>query len=337
MHPPPRPCARPSPAGDGAMPQIDIGRLYEDMKSRLHLSWVAGRTGGHRLLTSETVSKPSAALIGHLNFVHPNQVQVLGRAEMDYLASLDPQEFAQALARLFSAEIALVVVANGKTVPSALLDAANRTQTPLFTSPEPSPKLLQVLSHYLATVLAEFVTLHGVFMEVMGIGVLITGDAAIGKSELALELISRGHRLIADDVVEVYQTSPDTLEGRCPSLLQDFIEVRGLGILNIRALYGEVAVKPKKTLRFIIHLERPEDIHAAYDRLHMQQETQEILGVSVPRARLPVAAGRNLAVLVEVAVRSFILQLRGISSTQQFLERHDAFLRRSGPGDEEGK
>ena len=157
-----------------------------------------------------------------------------------------------------------------------------------------------------------------------------TGESAIGKSELALELITRGHRLIADDIVEIYQTSPDTLEGRCPSLLQDFIEVRGLGILNIRALYGEVAVKPKKTLRLIIHLEQPEDINAAgYDRLHMQQDTQEIFGISVPKTRLPVAAGRNIAVLVEVAVRSHILQLRGISSSQQFLDRHDQYLRAS--------
>ena len=189
---------------------------------------------------------------------------------------------------------------------------------------------MQILAHYLAKTLAEFTTLHGVFMEVMGIGVLITGDSAIGKSELALELISRGHRLIADDIVEIYEISPETLEGRCPSLLQDFIEVRGLGILNIRALYGEVAVKPKKTLRFIIHLEKPADItQANYDRLQMKVDTQEILGINIPKVRIPVAAGRNLAVMVEVAVRSHILYLRGISSSQQFIERHDQYLKAS--------
>lgn len=310
------------------MPQITVQRLFDETRQKLELTWVSGSTGGAKLLTSETVQKPTLALIGHLNFVHPNRVQVLGAAEMDYLRSLDEEGLHQAISHLYSTELAAVIVANNEAMPQALLDAANRTETALFTSPQPSPRLMQVLAHYLAKTLAEFTTLHGVFMEVMGIGVLITGDAAIGKSELALELITRGHRLVADDIVEIYEISPDTLEGRCPSLLQDFIEVRGLGVLNIRALYGEVAVKPKKTLRLIIHLEKPADITKAnYDRLKMQQDTQEILGVNIPTTRLPVAAGRNIAVLVEVAVRSHILHLRGISSTQQFIERHEQFLK----------
>lgn len=309
------------------MTQITVQHLFEATRQKLELAWIAGSTGGSKLLTSETVQKPSLALIGHLNFVHPNRVQVLGAAEMDYLRSLSAESLQQAIDNLYSTELAAVVIANNEAVPQALLDVANRTETALFTSPQPSPRLMQILSHYLAKALAEFTTLHGVFMEVMGIGVLITGDAAIGKSELALELITRGHRLIADDIVEIYEISPDTLEGRCPSLLQDFIEVRGLGILNIRALYGEVAVKPKKTLRFIVHLEKPADItQANYDRLQMQRDTQEILGINIPKVRIPVAAGRNLAVMVEVAVRSHILHLRGISSSQQFMERHDQYL-----------
>ena len=309
------------------MAQITVQHLFEDTRQKLELAWIAGNTGGSKLLTSETVQKPSLALIGHLNFVHPNRVQVLGAAEMDYLRSLSAESLQQSIDNLYSTELAAVVIANNEEVPQALLDVANRTETALFTSPQPSPRLMQILSHYLAKALAEFTTLHGVFMEVMGIGVLITGDAAIGKSELALELITRGHRLIADDIVEIYEISPDTLEGRCPSLLQDFIEVRGLGILNIRALYGEVAVKPKKTLRFIVHLEKPADITKAnYDRLQMQRDTQEILGINIPTVRIPVAAGRNLAVMVEVAVRSHILHLRGISSSQQFMDRHDYYL-----------
>jgi HPr kinase/phosphorylase len=309
------------------MTQTTVQRLFEDTRQKLDLSWIAGATGGSRLLTSETVQKPSLALIGHLNFVHPNRVQVLGAAEMDYLRGLSPENLQQSIDHLYSTELAAVIVANGEVVPQALLEAANRTETALFSSPQASPRLMQILTHYLAKTLAEFTTLHGVFMEVMGIGVLITGDSAIGKSELALELITRGHRLIADDIVEIYEISPETLEGRCPSLLQDFIEVRGLGILNIRALYGEVAVKPKKTLRFIIHLEKPADItKVEYDRLQMQRDTQEILGINIPKVRIPVAAGRNLAVMVEVAVRSHILHLRGISSSQQFIERHTEYL-----------
>ena len=309
------------------MTQITVQRLFEDTRQKLDLSWVAGASGGARLLTSETVQKPSLALIGHLNFVHPNRVQVLGAAEMDYLRGLSSEELSQSIENLYATEVAVVIVANNENVPQTLQDVANRTQTALFISPQPSPRLMQILTHYLTKTLAEFTTLHGVFMEVMGIGVLITGDSAIGKSELALELITRGHRLIADDIVEIYEISPETLEGRCPSLLQDFIEVRGLGILNIRALYGEVAVKPRKSLRFIIHLEKPADItKIEYDRLQMQRDNQEILGIRIPKVRIPVAAGRNLAVMVEVAVRSHILQLRGVSSSQQFIERHNQFL-----------
>ena len=309
------------------MTQITVQHLFEETRQKLDLSWVAGVTGGARLLTSETVQKPSLALIGHLNFVHPNRVQVLGAAEMDYLRGLSSTELQQAIDNLYASEVAVVIVANAENVPQTLQDVANRTGTALFTSPQPSPRLMQILTHYLTKTLAEFTTLHGVFMEVMGLGVLITGESAIGKSELALELITRGHRLIADDIVEIYEISPETLEGRCPSLLQDFIEVRGLGILNIRALYGEVAVKPRKSLRFIIHLEKPADITKAdYDRLHMQRDSQEILDIHIPKVRIPVAAGRNIAVMVEVAVRSHILQLRGISSSQQFIERHNQFL-----------
>lgn len=309
------------------MTQITVQHLYDDTRQKLQLNWLAGASGGSKLLTSETVQKSSLALIGHLNFVHPNRVQVLGAAEMDYLRSLSPENLQQAIDHLFATELAAVMVANNEVVPQALLDIADRKETALFTSPQPSPRLMQILSHYLTKTLAEFTTLHGVFMEVMGLGVLITGDSAIGKSELALELITRGHRLIADDIVEIYEISPETLEGRCPSLLQDFIEVRGLGILNIRSLYGEVAVKPKKSLRFIIHLEKAADINQAnYDRLQMQRDTQEILGINIPKVRIPVAAGRNLAVMVEVAVRSHILYLRGVSSSQQFIERHNQYM-----------
>lgn len=312
------------------MTQITVQRLFEDTHQKLDLAWVSGITGGSRLLTSETVQKPSLALIGHLNFMHPNRVQVLGTAEMNYLHGLNPDNLQQAIDQLYATEVAAVIVANNENVPQILQDVAHRTETALFTSPQPSPRLMQILTHYLSKTLAEFTTLHGVFMEVMGIGVLLTGDSAIGKSELALELITRGHRLIADDIVEIYEISPETLEGRCPSLLQDFIEVRGLGILNIRALYGEVAVKPKKSLRFIVHLEKPVDItQTDYDRLQMQRDTQEILGIHIPKVRIPVAAGRNLAVMVEVAVRSHILHLRGISSSQQFIERHTQYLKAS--------
>lgn len=304
------------------MSQITVQKLFDETREQLGLAWAAGHYGGGKLLTSETIQKPSLALIGHLNFVHPNRVQVLGCAEMDYLRGLPSEDLERSITNLFSTELAAIIIANGESVPPVLIDASNRSQTPLFTSPQPSPTLMSILSHYLAISLAETTSRHGVFLEVAGMGVLITGDSAIGKSELALELISRGHRLVADDVVDLYQVSPDTLEGRCPSMLQDYLEVRGLGIIDIRALFGEIAVKRKKNLKLIVHLEKLTDaIRFEQDRLEMHASSEVILGVSIHKVRIPVAAGRNLAVLVEVAVRNHILHLRGINSAQQFIAR----------------
>ncbi len=309
------------------MTQITVRQLYEDSKEKLELNWVAGRNGVDKLLTSDTVQKLSLALIGHLNFVHPNRVQVLGCAEMDYLRSLDTDALRKAVDRLFSTELAAIIVANNELVPPSLLAASNDTQTPLFTSPSASPELMSFLRHYLAQALAESVTLHGVFLEVMGMGVLISGSAAIGKSELALELITRGHRLIADDMVDLFQVAPDTLEGRCPPMLEGFLEVRGLGILSIRTLFGEIAVKAKKNLKLIVHLEKPADKGMTdMERLEMHSSTETILGIDIPKVRIPVAAGRNLAVLVEVAVRNHILHLRGINSAELFMERQQQMI-----------
>ncbi|MDA8381653.1 MAG: HPr(Ser) kinase/phosphatase [Betaproteobacteria bacterium] len=306
------------------MTQLTVQQLFDDTRAKLDLEWPAGRAGAQKMLTSDTVQKPTLALIGHLNFVHPNRVQVLGCAEMDYLRSLDGDALAQAITHLYSTELAAVIVANAEPVPKPLYDAAQRTQTPLLTSPRPSPELMNFLRHHLAQALAERISRHGVFLEVMGMGVLITGDSAIGKSELALELITRGHRLVADDMVDLYRVSPDTLEGRCPTVLQDFLEVRGLGILNIRALFGDIAVKVKKNLKLIVHLAKFEAAQSAIgeeNRLHMHASTEDILDIPIPKVRIPVAAGRNLAVLVEVAVRNHIMHLRGLDASEQFIER----------------
>ena len=234
---------------------------------------------------------------------------------------------AQAIRSLFSTELAAIIVANGEPVPPDLLATSTTSQTPLFTSPQPSPQLMPVLSHYLTQVLAESTSVHGVMLEVIGIGVMITGDAAVGKSELALELITRGHRLIADDMVDMYKVAPETLETHCPPLLQDFLEVRGLGILNIRTLFGDTAVKLQKNLKLIVHLKAPEeDGSESISRLDMHASSEVILGVTVPKVRIPVAAGRNLAVLVEVAARNHILRMRGINSAEQFVTRQQQFM-----------
>ena len=200
---------------------------------------------------------------------------------------------------------------------------------PVLATASAADAVIDTLRRYLAKILAESTTLHGVFMDVLGMGVLITGESGVGKSELALELITRGHGLVADDVVEVSRIAAKTLEGRCPPLLKDFLEVRGLGVLNIRTIFGETAVRPKMNLKLIVHLEKPGQAGAApTERLPLHELTEDILGVPIREVVIPVAAGRNLAVLLEAAVRNYILQLRGIDSTQEFVARQQGELKR---------
>jgi len=310
------------------MPQITVRQLFIDNAEKLRLTWVAGQSGANNLLSNDAAGqKPTLSLVGHLNFIHPNRIQVLGIAETAYLNQLTPQAQHEALDRLFANEMAAMIVANGQPVPDVLKESAERYHVPLLTSVELSPYLMEVLRFYLSKSLAVSTHMHGVFMDVLEVGVLLTGESSMGKSELALELISRGHGIVADDVVEVYRTNPETLEGRCPAMLRDFLEVRGIGVLNIRSIFGETAVRPKKTLKLIIHLAKAGgDAMAPMDRLQTQAATQEILGVAVRKLVIPVAAGRNLAVLVEAAVRNYILQLRGIDSTREFIERHQKYM-----------
>lgn len=310
------------------MPQITVRQLFIDNAEKLRLTWVAGQSGANNLLSNDSAGqKPTLSLVGHLNFIHPNRIQVLGIAEIAYLNQLTPQAQHDALDRLFANETAAMIVANGQAVPDVVKESAERYHVPLLTSVELSPYLMEVLRFYLSKSLAVSTHMHGVFMDVLEVGVLLTGESSMGKSELALELISRGHGIVADDVVEVYRTNPETLEGRCPAMLRDFLEVRGIGVLNIRSIFGETAVRPKKTLKLIIHLAKAGgDAMAPMDRLQTQAATQEILGVPVRKLVIPVAAGRNLAVLVEAAVRNYILQLRGIDSTREFIERHQKYM-----------
>lgn len=305
---------------------VTVDRLFRDNVDALDLVWLTGQDGGRRSLTSEALQKSNLAPIGHLNLVHPNRVQVLGSAEMDYLRKLSADALEEALHHLFSEELAAVVLAEGEEPPPILLETADRTDTPLFVSPHPSPAVVSHLSHYLLQTLAESTVVHGVYMEVTGLGVLIQGEAAVGKSELALELVTRGHRLVADDAVELRRVAPDTLEGTCPPMLRDFLEVRGLGILNIRSLFGETAVKQKKNLKLIVLLVKPGEDAEPVNRLDMEATKTAILGVEVPVVRIPVAAGRNLAVLVEVAVRNHILKSRGIDPVAELLARQQALM-----------
>jgi HPr kinase/phosphorylase len=310
------------------MPQVSIVRLFEDNRAKLKLEWVGGREGGAKDLNSELTKDSSKGLIGHLNFIHPNLIQVLGESEVSYLEGLDAASCSQMLTQVATRELACFIVAGAESTPAPLSTVAEATQTPLFRSPVGSVELMWMLRPYLARALAESVTAHGVFLDVLGMGVLITGDSGVGKSELALELITRGSGLVADDVVELYRVGPETIEGRCPQLLRDYLEVRGLGVLNIRTIFGEAALRPRKNLKLIVRLERPPGLDLTLlERLPLKPGTEPVMGVDIREVTIPVAAGRNLAVLVEAAVRNYVLQLRGFDSTREFISRQAAQLK----------
>ena len=293
------------------MLQVNVARLHDDNREALSLAWIAGREGGTAVRRE---AAKAASLIGHLNLTHPNSIQVVGAYEAGTLAGF--------VERLFEFAPAAVIIADGVTPPPQLLEVAARTHTPLFTSPMPAAGVIDKLARYLAKALAESTERHGVFMDVLGLGVLITGESGVGKSELGLELISRGHGLVADDIVEISRIAANTLDGRCPPMLKDFLEVRGLGLLNIRTIFGETAVRPKMKLKLIAHLEKPRpEGRDPGERLPLADLWEDILGVTVRKVIIPVAAGRNLAVLVEAAVRNHILKLRGVDSTAEFLAR----------------
>ncbi len=298
------------------------GDLFDAMRERLSLQWVAGRSGGHRSLRGDFPGAAGQTLVGPLNCIHPNRIQVIGHAEQVYLAGLADQELGAFMGKLLCGEPAALVVADAIEADPLIAEHAEVSQTPLLASPLADRELVNELQYFLTRVLADRTILHGVFMEVLGMGVLITGDAAVGKSELALELISRGHRLIADDAPEFSRIAPDIVEGRCPSVLREFLEVRGLGVLNIRAMFGDTAIKDKKYLRLIVHLARlSEPELGRLDRLSGINATRTLLGLEIPEVLVPVAPGRNMAILAETAVRNHILRLKGYDASADLVER----------------
>lgn len=310
------------------MRQLIVAQLFERNRARLQLAWICGTLNRAITISRDDISP--ADLVGHLNLIHPDRLQVLGGPEISWALKQPPVRVARHIREIVAARPPALIIADGCDIPPVVQSECEASDTPLFTTPQQSAAVIDSLRLYVSRQLAETLTLHGVFMDVLGMGVMITGDSGVGKSELALELISRGHGLVADDVVEVSRVTQDALEGRCPELLKDFLEVRGLGLLNIRAVFGETACRRKMRMKLIVHLQRPLTGTEA-QRLPLDAQTETILAVPIRKVILPVAAGRNLAVLLEAAVRSTILQLRGIDSMQEFLDRQQRALE-SGDG-----
>ena len=330
---------------------VTVGQLFAEVSDSLSLRWVDGH-GGHFRGFREELREP-ADMVGYLNLIHPNRLHVIGSNEVAYYERLDPERRRAFFLELLRGNPPAVVMAEALAPPRELrhcmgmsdsmqgspVESASRAPDampglsadstpgteeealPLWISPLPAARVIERLRQHLGKSMAEFTTVHGVLMDVLGLGVLLQGESGLGKSELGLELISRGHGLVADDVVELTRVSPVLVEGKCPPLLQNMLEVRGLGLLDIRTIFGEAAVRRKIRLRLIVHLMRRSTMEQEYERLPLQAIHQEILGIPMPKVIIPVAEGRNLAVLTEAAVRSTILKLRGIDSMKAFFER----------------
>ncbi|WP_298051570.1 HPr(Ser) kinase/phosphatase [uncultured Paenalcaligenes sp.] len=306
---------------------LTIEELVNDTQSRLDFQWLAGTEAAATIELDNGVA--SADLIGHLNLIHPKRIQVLGTEEINYYYKFDPARRLYHFTELIHGGVPAMIVAGSSQAPADLIDLCNQLHVPLLNTQHDAAELIDVLRVYLAKRLAPTTLMHGVFLDVLGLGVLITGESGLGKSELALELISRGHGLVADDAVELSRTAPSLIEGQCPPLLQNLLEVRGLGLLDIRTIFGETSVRRKMNLKLIVHLLRSTPDN--FERLPIQQQTQNVLGVEIKQVMLQVAAGRNLAVLVEAAVRNTILHLRGIDTMQEFMQRQALAIIESSP------
>jgi HPr kinase/phosphorylase len=307
---------------------ISAEALFEAHREAMRWDWIAGHAHPERHFDDNAVrdARSPADLVGYLNYVHPYRVQIVGRREVAYLHASAPEDQERRISRIVTIEPPVLIVADGETAPPRLVAMCDRAEIPLFQTAESAGHVIDVVRSYLAQLFAERTTRHGVFMDILGLGVLITGESGLGKSELGLELISRGHGLVADDAVDLYRVSQTALDGRCPDLLLNLLEVRGIGLLDIKAIFGETAVRRKMRLRLIVHLVRKETMEREFERLPYEPLYEEILDIPVRKVVIAVDAGRNLAVLVEAAVRNTVLQLRGIDTYQEFIKRHQSAM-----------
>lgn len=313
--------------------QLTVDDAFSALQEDLKLSWVAGQGAAQRKLTRDMAPDERPRLLGPLNFNSPNRIQLLGSAEVRLFAndtSLDSDRFEYSLPNTCD----MIVVSNNLLPPPNIVSLAKREEIALLRSPLEYSQLHSRMRFLLTQLLAEREIIHGVMMDVHGTGVLITGDASVGKSELALELISRGHILVADDAPEFTRIAPGTLECQCPALLRDFLEVRGLGVLNIALMYGDAHTRSRKILRCIVHLKpvssddfSKDMADLAGDRIGEPSGTRTVLGVNVPERTIPVAPGRNMAVLVEAAVRDQILRAGGYSASADLVSKQAEALR----------
>ena len=294
----------------------------------LDFDLLAGAAGLERRITLPYAQKTGLALAGFDEYLRPGRVLVFGESEVRYLEQMNQASRREALARLFGRDFPCVVLTLGLEPPAELLIEAERVGVPVLRTNVTTPTAMARLTTLLEDRMAAREVLHGVLLDILGLGVLITGESGIGKSECALDLIGRGHRLVADDTVEVKVRGEAVLIGSCPELTRHYVEIRGLGLVNVTDLFGVAATRSSKRIELVVQLERWE-LGREYDRLGLTTDTQEVLGVSIPLIRMPVAPGRNVAMLVEVAARNTLLRSRGRHAAQLLAGRLEHRLARA--------
>jgi len=315
---------------------VKVSALIAALTRTCALKLFSGRAGLSKAITAPRIQKPGLALAGFLRQIKPHRLQVIGNTELDYLASLEPAAARAAVEGLCRAPVACLVVTNGATPPDYLVQIADESSVALIGTPLKTSDFIVLVTAWLQEKLAASLTLHAVLVEVYGVGVLIRGRSGIGKSEAALELVSRGHRLVADDVVEVRCLGPSRLVGRGADLIEHHMEIRGLGIINVEDLFGTLATMREKQIELVAELVEWGSGDAT-DRLGLDERKETILEVELPLVRIPVRPGRSVATIVEVAVRTHFLRERGRRSAQEFARRIDrAIARQGGQGDREG-
>jgi HPr kinase/phosphorylase len=305
-------------------PSLAVRDLLEAAGKDLSLRLAAGRPGLDRLILLSRVQRPGLALTGFTDYIRYGRVQIMGGSEVSYLRTLPSRQRRSALRRLARCQVSCFVVTKGLEPPPELLQEAERAGAPVLLTTMESTAFIKQVTAFLDDRLALRIHLHSVLLDVFGLGVLIIGESGIGKSECALDMVDRGHRLVADDVVDIKRLG-DTLVGSSPDLTRYHMELRGLGVINIKDLYGVSSVRLAKRIELVVSLDRWEE-GREYDRLGLHDERHPILGLEAPLVRMPVAPGRNLALLVEVAARNQLLKARGFDAAKTFAAQFDKML-----------
>jgi HPr kinase/phosphorylase len=312
-------------------PNVTVGGLLESRPEArgLPLELLSGAGGLHRVITSPHIQKTGLALAGFDEYLQPGRVLVFGESEVRFLDALEQEVRLQALAAVFTHDVPCVLITGGWQPPADLRQGAERAQVPLLRTTVTTPLAIAKLTAVLEDALAVREVIHGVLMDILGLGVLIVGDSGIGKSECALDLVVRGHRLVADDTVEIHRRGEKDVIGTCPELTRHHMEVRGLGVINIRDLFGVASTRVNKRLELVVQLERW-DQNREYDRVGLDDSFHDLIGVQLPLVRMPVAPGRSVAILVEVAVRNQILRARGRHAARDLAARLERALKSGG-------